>query len=220
MRKNSAGGILRTPFAVLLAAVLGIGFGVTTIDAARGTEANPLSMVEQFLQPAGKTVARSGKQDLLDAVCQAVKRHRTAAPQIARATAEARPEHRRAIFETAFRCLPDPTCDLLDDVLETMTTTFPEDAATFSNIAVDLARDCASVFGHVGVGEGVYDQGPPSNLQPPGSIGGVGGGQGNVVAICHNGRTIFVSPQGAQGHLRQHAGDSAGPCQVTPTTNR
>jgi len=73
--------------------------------------------------------------------------------------------------------------------------------------------------GRGGEGEGNFEQGPGNQNPPPGSIG-AGGGQGNVVAICHNGHTIFVSPQGAENLLRTHPGDTLGPCVVTPVTNQ
>ena len=34
----------------------------------------------------------------------------------------------------------------------------------------------------------------------------------NNVAICHNGKTIWVSEEGAAKHLANHAGDTMGPC--------
>ena len=51
-------------------------------------------------------------------------------------------------------------------------------------------------------------------FQPVGNIAA-----DNSVAICHNGHTIMVSPQGAENHLRNHPGDTLGPCEVTPVQN-
>ena len=85
------------------------------------------------------------------------------------------------------------------------------DASEMTDLAVHLAPACAGSFGGdnkggVGAtvieGEGNFGN-PPGNVNPPpGSFGSGGGGQGNSVAVCHNGRTIFVAPQAVEAHLR------------------
>jgi hypothetical protein len=205
---------------------LGLGFALWTatvpMASAQGG-GNVTKMVEENL-PQGQNVGNASKADLLSAICAAVKKHRNAAPQIARAMAAARPDLAKDILRTVFRCLGNDDCRLLGGVLRAINAAVPNGASEHTTLAVELVPDCAPDFSRPGGGPGDnggnFDQGAPGNQNPPpGTIGG-GGGQGNVVAICHNGRTIFVSPQGAENHLRVHSGDTLGPCVVTPTANQ
>ena len=224
----------RTASAFLLAIGMALGLWSAMAPEATAQEMmTPTAMVESFLRPAGTTIATASREQLLDAVCQAVKRWHRQAPQIGRATAEARPDLRREIFETVFRCLGRDAkgidCGLYDSVLDSFIAAFPRDAAMFTGLAVDLAPDCASAFGGPELGKNVIestpvDDGnfgqPPINvLPPPGSIGG-GGGSSNLVVICRNGRTIFVSPDRAEEILAEDPGATVGPCQVTPHCNQ
>jgi len=211
-------------------AVLGLGMGVAlwtaTIPVALAQGNSPAAAVQGSL-PQGKTIATASKADLLSALCAAVKKHPGQAPQIARIVAAARPDMARDILRTAFQCLGNGGnggCKNLGQVLREVIAAVPNDASSLTNLAVELSPDCAGSFpgGRGGGGgngdEGNFDQGPANQNPAPGTLAG-GGGQGNVIAVCHNNRTIFVSPQGAENHLNNHPGDTAGPCQVTPVTN-
>lgn len=207
-------------------AAVGIALGVALWTAtspmafAQGG-GNVTRMVEENLS-RGQTVANASKADLLSAICAAVKKNPNQAPQIARAMTEARPDMAKDILRTIFRCLGNDDCRLLGRVLRAINAAVPGEASENTSLALELAPDCATAFpGTGGPGDdgGNFGQGPANQNPPPGTIGG-GGGQGNVVAICHNGKTIFVSPQGAQNHLQQHSGDSLGPCVVTPASNQ
>jgi hypothetical protein len=109
-------------------------------------------------------------------------------------------------------------------ILRSVIAAAPEQAAKLTEYAIELAPSCAGAFGGGGTqtSPGTEESfGPPPSIDnfgnPPGlAIGG--GGQGNVIAVCHNGHTIFVAPQAAEAHLRH--GDTLGPCQVTPVQNR
>ena len=207
----------------LVGAALGVALWTATVPVAFAQGGgNVTRLVEEEL-PRGQTVANAGKADLLSAICAAVRKNRNQAPQIARLLAQARPDLAKDILRTVFRCLGTDDCRLLGRVLRAINEAVPGDASEHTSIAVGLAPDCAPTFPGPGGGGpddgGNFGQGPGNQNPPPGTIGG-GGGQGNVVAICHNGRTIFVSPQGAENHLRVHAGDTLGPCQVTPVGNQ
>ncbi|MFL6527594.1 MAG: hypothetical protein ACJ8IQ_05800 [Chthoniobacterales bacterium] len=207
-------------------AVVGVGLGIAlwtaTIPMSMAQGTSPIRSVEASL-PHGQTVATANKADLLSAVCAAVKKNPNQAPQIARVVAAARPDMARDILRTAFQCLGNKDCNLLGRTLRGVIAAVPNDASGLTSLAVELSPDCAGSFpgggGRGGEGEGNFEQGPGNQNPPPGSIG-AGGGQGNVVAICHNGHTIFVSPQGAENLLRTHPGDTLGPCVVTPVTNQ
>src|SRR3954452_23987912 len=225
-----AARVLKTVLMLLIGVALGTAFWVASTPVALAEEMSPSRMIESQL-PAGKTAATASKQDYLGAVCNAVKKFRSAAPQIARAAAESHPNWKSDILRTAFRCLGaggGADCRLLAGVLHGVIN--GGDAQQLTELAIELAPSCADAFGvdHKGGGpgpggvieEGNFGNPPGSNLNPPpGSIGG-GGGQGNVIAICHNGHTIFVSPQGAENHLNHHSGDTLGPCVVTAFQNQ
>ena len=212
-----AARILKAAVVLLTTCALGAMFWMASMPAAHGQNMSPAKMIESQL-PAGKTMQTAGKADSLAAVCAAVQKFASAAPQIAGAAAGAHPEWKKDIMRTIFRCLGTDDCRLLGRVLRALSG--GSDANELMELAIELAPNCASAFGGGQGDDGGGFGNAPGNLNPPpGSIGG-GGGQGNVIAICHNGRTIFVSPQGAEFHLRNHPGDTLGACVVTPVTNR
>ena len=215
--------IAKAMLVVFATLALGTMFWVASTPRTHAQNMSPAAMLQAEL-PQGQTVAAAGKADFLAALCAAVQKHHGAAPQIVRFAAETHPDWKNDILRTAFRCLGNGDCRLLGRVLAATIAADSNDASALTDLATQLSPDCAGAFGAAG-GVIQEDNGgnfgpPPGNLNPPpGSIGG-GGGQGNVIAICHNGRTIFVSPQGAEQHLRNHPGDTLGACQVTPVTNR
>jgi len=215
--------IVKTTYLLLIGLALGTSFWLASAPVARAQDMSPTKMIESQL-PQGKTSASASAKEYLAAVCEAVKKFRNAAPQIVRAAVDAHPSWKKDILRTAFRCLGTDDCRLLARVLRSAIGD-GSDASELTELGIELAPNCAGLFGDAkGGGGGVEEEGnfgnpPGGNLNPPpGSIGG-GGGQGNVIAICHNGRTIFVSPQGAEFHLRNHSGDRLGACVVTPFQN-
>lgn len=218
-----AARILKTTFVLLIGLALGTAFWVASMPVAQAQDMSPTKMLQSEL-PAGKTMSTASKQDYLGAVCAAVKKFRDAAPQIVRVAVESHPKWDQDILRTAFRCLGPDDCDVLGRVLRAAVSGNQADASGLTQLAIGLAPNCADTFpGHGGGGGGEPGEGnfgnPPGNVNPPpGSVGG-GGGQGNVVAVCHNGLTIFLSPEGAQQDLRNNPGDYLGPCVVTQNTN-
>ncbi|MDQ6764740.1 MAG: hypothetical protein M3Z22_01360 [Verrucomicrobiota bacterium] len=206
---------IKATLMLLISLSLGIGFWLAMTPVANAQDMSPTRMLESQM-PQGKTMANVSKQEYLAAVCAAVKKFRNAAPQIVRVAVEAHQEWSKDILRTAFRCLGTGDCRLLNRVLRAAIV--GGDASELTNLAIELAPDCASAFGGAAEDEGNFGNAPGNQNPPPGTIG-AGGGQGNVVAICHNGHTIFVSPQGAENHLRNHPGDRLGPCPVTQSRN-
>ena len=211
--------------------VIGLGLSLALWSAALPT-AEAQSNTQQYIRsveaelPQGKTLRTATKDELLSALCKAIRKQPNNAPQYVRVTSQARRQWSRDIIRTAFECVGTGNCGLFGRILRSVIGLYPDDATMLTEFAIGLAPDCAGAFGGRGGGTDPGDDGegnfgpPPGNQNPPpGSVGG-GGGQGNVVGICHNGRTIFVSPQGAENHLRTHLGDTLGPCQVTPTQNQ
>ncbi len=214
--------IFKTTLILLTGLALATAFWVVSTPVAKAQDMSPTKMIESQL-PQGKTMQSAGKADYLAAVCAAVKKFRSAAPQIVRAAVEARPAWKKDILRTSFQCLGSDDCRLLGRVLRSAIAGSPNDASGLTETAIDAAPSCAGSFGGGG-GQGNGDEGegnfanPPGNLNPPpGSIGG-GGGQGNVVVVCFLGQTLFVTPDRAQELVNQ--GATVGACQVTATTNR
>ncbi len=212
---------LRSTAVAVMGCALGLALWTATASVASAQGNSPKRMIQENL-PQGKSLGNATKEEGLAAVCSAIKKNPSSAPQIVRFASNARREWAEEILRTAFRCAGDSDCRLLGRILRSAIDITPDDAAGLTAMALDLAPGCASSFPGAGAGDddgGNFGNAPGNQNPPPGSLGG-GGGQGNVAAICHNGRTIFVSPQGAANHLRVHSGDSAGPCTVTPVTNR
>lgn len=212
--EHIAAQIAKSLGVLLMTLALGAMFlGATTSAQAQNT---PAQMIEAQL-PQGKTIATAGKAEFLSALCSAVSANRKAAPQIARFAADVKPDWKEDILRTAFRCLGSEDCRLLGRVLRAIAT--GSDSASLTALAIELAPECSSAFGAAPpVDEGVFGVAPGNLNPPPGSIGG-GGGQGNVVAVCVNGVTRFVSPAAAEEILRTNPGATLGACQVTPITN-
>jgi hypothetical protein len=206
--------LLRSTAVAITGVALGFALWTATAPISVAQGSSPEQMIQQSL-PQGRTMANATKPQFLSAVCSAVKNFRDAAPQIVRAAIEARSAWRNDIIRTAVRCLGNRDCDALNRVHNALVGAYPDDASAITELFGQLAQNCD--FGGGTPDEGNYGN-PPGNLNPPpGSIGG-SGGQGNLVAICHNGRTIFVSPRAVQAHLNH--GDTLGACQVTPSQNR
>jgi hypothetical protein len=218
--EHLAARIVKATLVLLITLALGTMFWVASTPISKAQNMSPERMIESQL-PQGKTVQTAGKAEFLAAVCAAVKKFRSAAPAIVRSAVDSHPEWKKDILRTAFRCIGSGDCRLLNRVLHAAITGHENDARELTELAIELAPDCASAFG--GAGGGSDDEGnfgnPPGNLNPPpGSIGG-GGGQGNVIAVCFNGVTQFFSPEGAQDFINTHPGATLGACQVTQSQN-
>ena len=210
---------VRAALILLTTCALGAMFWVVTMPAGQAQSMSPAKMIESQL-PQGKTIQTAEKADFLAAVCAAVQKFPSAAPQIAAAAAATHPEQKKDILRTIFRCLGTEDCRLLGRVLRSLTAGDPH-ASELSELALELAPGCASSFGGGQPGDdgGGFGNAPGNLNPPPGSIGG-GGGQGNVIAICVNGLTSFVSPEEAQRILNSNPGARLGACVVTPVLNR
>ncbi|HEY0369637.1 MAG TPA: hypothetical protein VGC85_08580 [Chthoniobacterales bacterium] len=210
---------VRSTVVAIIGLALGIALWTATVPMTMAQGGgSAIRQIEANL-PHGQTVANASKADLLAAICAAVKKNPPAAPQIARTAASARPDMARDILRTVFRCLGNDNCDLLGRVLRALTSALPDQASGLTSLAIEVSPDCAGSFPGAGGGNENYGPGAVNQNPPPGTIAG-GGGQGNVVAVCHNGHTIFLSPQGAENDLRNNPGDTLGPCVVTPVTNK
>jgi hypothetical protein len=217
--EHLAARIVKAALVLFITIGLSVMFWVASSPVAKAQDMSPEKMIESQL-PQGKSVQTAGKAEFLAAVCAAVKKYRPSAPQIVAFAADLKSEWRNDIMRTAFRCVGTGDCRLLGRILRALTAANPNDAQELTELAIELAPNCASAFGG---GGGHDDEGnfgnPPGNLNPPpGSIGG-GGGQGNVIAVCFNGQTLFFSPQGAQEFLNANPGATLGECQVTQATN-
>jgi hypothetical protein len=211
--------VMKSTAAVITGLALGFTVWTAATPQASAQGASPARMIQAAL-PQGTTMATASKADLLSAVCAAVRRNPGSAPQIVRVAMEARREWSGDILRTAFECLDSRDCRLLARVLNMAVSANPDDAAALMDVAMQAAPHCADAFGLTGQPRGGDGFGAaPLNMNPPpGSIGGAGG-QANLVAVCVNNRTTFVTPRAAEQLLRNNPNARFGPCQVTPITN-
>jgi hypothetical protein len=201
-----------------LALTFALWVATAPVSIAQGT--TPTQMIEGNL-PQGKTVETATKAEFLGALCSAIQKNPNSAPQIVRFATEIKKAWSNDILRTAFRCAGSGNCKLLGRILANMVAVNPDEASALTDLAVELAPSCAKSFEPGGGDDGGGNFGnPPGNVNPPpGSTGG-GGGQSNVVAVCLNGRTVFVSPRGADDLLNNNPGATLGPCVVTPAQNQ
>ncbi len=183
----------------------------------------PWYLVLEGQLPAVQSLRKVGKEQFLGTLPKAIKRYRQIAPQVSGRAAMVRKDWALDVLEEAFKAA-GPDCGMRARILRSVIAAAPEKAPELTELAISLGPDCAGAFGGGGASpssdsDGFGNPASLNNSLPPfPSIGG--GGQGNVIAICHNGQTIFVSPQEAEAHLRNHGGDTLGACTVTPVTNR
>lgn len=213
-------GVLRSTAVLLLGLAFSLALWTATTPDSFAQNMSPVQMIEANL-PEGKTITTANKNELLAAVCAAIKKNRGSAAQIVRAVVEARKQWTRDILRSAFECAGSGNCGLLGRILRGAIAGSPDDASALTDYATELAPNCAGAFGGTAPddGEGNFGNVPGNQNPPPGSVGG-GGGQGNVVAVCINGVTRFFTPEGAEDALRNNPGATLGACQVTPVQNR
>lgn len=203
-----------------------IAWGSTPVTDSlddRGDSAPWYLVIENRL-PSVRILETAGRLDFFGALPAVTRQWRFVAPQLAGAATIARTEWAKDILESSFRVV-GPDCPLLARVLASIIAVVPSEASRLTERAIELFPECAGAFDLAakgGKGNKGFAGGPPpspnSNFgNPPG--GNSVGSQGNVVTICHNLRTIFVSPEDAQNHLQNHPGDTLGACQVTPVQN-
>src|ERR1700737_1878286 len=99
-----AGPALKTGLSLIVGVALAAGFWFASSPRTQAAPATPAEMIQSQL-PSGKTIATASNQQLLDAVCKAVKKWPSEAGLIVRTAAGARRELRSEILCTAMRCL-------------------------------------------------------------------------------------------------------------------
>jgi hypothetical protein len=178
----------------------------------------PVEMIQSQL-PQGKTAATATDKELLEAVCKAVKKWPKEAAAIIRTAGSARRNLRGDILCMAIRCLRDNQtldCGWVVEIVREWIKAEPKWASQLTNLVVECSPECRDAL--QAVGEGAFAN-PPSNINPPpGSTGA--GGAGNPCLVCQNGNEVQVSCDDVSSYISSHPGATAGPCGVTPSTNR
>ena len=227
--EHFAGRIRRTLGVLLIGFGLSTALWVATMPVAEA-QTNQVSLnfvraIESEL-PQGQTMANASKPNLLRALCAAIKKDRRNAAQIVRSAVSARQQWSKDILRAAFNCVGTTraNCDLLGDIYQSYIAAKPDDANDATELAVQLAPECASSFQARGDGEGEgnFGDATANQLPPPGSISGGGGSQSGRCQVCHtsgNGqrKTLTISCNAVPAHIGH--GDTEGPCPVTPTQN-
>jgi hypothetical protein len=201
------GAVIFTWNGLVLAGVFATAF-VTDVFAATTAE-----MIQAGL-PSTMTLRSAPRRDLLSAVCNAVSRNRSSAPQIVRLAVETRPELSSDVVSTTVGCLREPKegafdCELARHILTDATAANPSAASEITDLMISLLPDCQLDI----PGEGPTGPTSLTPLLPPFGPGPSG------CAVCHNGHEIHVLCDGVDGYLTSHPGDSRGACQSTPVTN-
>jgi hypothetical protein len=203
---------LTTTLTLLVTLTLISSAWITSLPAASMT---PAEMIQSKLPP-NTTIATATDAQLLEAVCQAVRQWPKEAALIVRTAAGARKSIRTDILCMAARCLRERhslECGWIRDVLREWIKAEPSLANELTESIMECVPECRETRG-----EGEFGN-PPNNINPPpGSVGG--GAGGNVCIVCHNGSEIQVACDDVEEFLRNHPGDTRGPCVPTPSANR
>ena len=184
----------------------------------------PWYLVLEHRLPAVEALGKASKPQLLNAVSAGIGQYRQVASQLAGSAVITRKSWARDVLRVAFKAVGSD-CGARAKILRSVIAADPEEASALTEEALGLSPECAKEFAAntpTPMETATFDNAPvPDNFgNPPGLNGSFGGGQGNVVAICHNGRTLFLSPAAAERQLRENPGDRLGACQVTPVQNR
>jgi hypothetical protein len=217
-RSARMAAVSKTGSRLLAAVALAAGIWLACLPLAQAATATPAEMIQRQL-PANMTIATASDPQLLDAVCKAVRQHPKEAALIVR-TAAARKSLRPDILCAAIRCSHErkSDCTWVLDVLREWIKADPNNANALIESISQCAPDCREALQSLTLGEGNFGN-PPANINPPpGSSGG--GASQNKCVVCHNGHEIFIPCDTADKHFQQHPGDTLGPCQPTPATNR
>lgn len=183
----------------------------------------PWYLVIENKLPAVQSLQKIARSEFFKALPASIKQWREVSPQLAGSATIVRREWAQDILRSAFDAVGGGDCALLAKILRSVAAAAPQEASALTQLALALAPQCAGSFEQnkpTEVSTTSQDGGSPNaNAAVAPNIAG-GGGQGAVVAICHNGQTLFLTPADAQIHLQTHRGDRLGPCQVTPAVNR
>lgn len=218
-----------------VASLLFAGFWVGTLPLASAREMTPAEILQSKLPPP-KTLANATKQELLNAVCAAVRSQPAAGAQIVRAAVEARKAAAAEIVAEAIGCAKGPqNCALTGELVNAAIAASPDQAAAIVERATAAAPDCRGAIEQAlhnsggargenigGEAEG-FGSAPVNQNPPPGTFSAGGGGfnpQADKCTVCHNGHEISIPCAQVEKYLSNHPGDTLGACQVTSTTNR
>ena len=218
--RGFSASVLRTTALFALSVGLAAGFWIASAPIAVAAATTPVEMLQSNL-PKPATLASASKADVLSAVCKAVNKFRTDAPQIVRTATGARKDLTSDIVGEAVRCLRGDgkegamDCGLVRSTLHEAISVDPQNAAALTESVMALTPGCLD-----SPAEGPNGfVNPPGNITgPPGSVGG--GGIGDACAVCHNNQQIQVACSDLDNYLRNHPGDTAGACEATPAANR
>jgi len=188
---------------------------VLALPASKLLASTEAEIIQSGLPPK-MTLHSAPKRDFLSAVCKAVSRYRSSAPEIVRSAIETRPEFSSDVVTTAIGCLREPKegildCELGRRILIEASAANPAAAYEITELMISLLPDCQL---------DVPAEGPPNvprNINPPGPP--LPSGVPVNCVICHNGQEIHVLCDTIDSFLSSHPGDTLGSCQSTPITN-
>lgn len=208
-------------FALLILTIV-CGVAAPADEIARAVTAGGASSVEdatpvQFVRAYSSVLIRVKESKRCEYLTAAIKLRTDLAPQITAATLRA---HQPGV---------DDTCDWVNPLIRCAIAAAPTAKDVIVRAAIEAqpyAREC--ILAAAGVNDGSQLAFRPRGVDAgninssslgtinPGNISGQGNVQsGNQerVTICHDGTTLNLPRPAAEAHIRNHSGDSLGPCQ-------
>jgi hypothetical protein len=211
--------ISKITFRLLVTVMFVPGVGFSPLQRAGAAQKLTASDMIEAELPRSMTIAHATDDQLLDAVCKAVRKSAKDAGLIVRTGAGARPGLRTDFLCRSIRCAHESgvaDCDWVREIVREWIKKEPTLANQLMEAVAQCAPDCRDLFQNVG--EGNFTTSPSNINPPPGTIGG-GGGAIEICVVCHNGSNVEVPCSDVQDYLRSHRGDTVGACQATPITN-
>ncbi|MEY2537532.1 MAG: hypothetical protein QOG67_1272 [Verrucomicrobiota bacterium] len=221
--KGVRASFLRLVLTLFMTCALASSFWVASLPIAQAAQMTPAEMIQTRL-PAETTIASASDGQLLEAVYKSVKQFPKDAGLIVRTASGGHKPLRPDLLCTAVRAQRERhalNCTWVANILREWIKAEPRDANQLTEAVALCAEECRGTLemnqsGEEGEGNFVS---PPSNVNPPpGSFGG-GSASGNTCIVCRNGHEMPIACSEVNAFVSRHPGTSAGPCQVTPTTN-
>jgi len=220
--------------------LLGVGIvvlsGVFVLSSAVGKpddNGNATVLQIEAKLPGGGTLATASKEDVLVATAKSISEAKQAAPQIVASVLRVRHDFARDVVGVAMDALGTANCDAVAAVASAAIGADPDDAAAIVESTAGRAPNCSNTIERTAQLSGPTNSTKVASTVASASVKAAsapmvaraaqpeqGGGQRGKCPVCHNGHIVYLPCRQVSKFLRHHPGDTAGACNVTPTTNR
>jgi hypothetical protein len=201
---------------------LAAGYCFSTVSVARAREPTPTQRIQEGL-PKRKTIKTAERKQLINAICRAVSRHRSAAPGIAAAGVGTRPELASEITATVLRCAGKIDCDFVAKIVGAAGQPNKVSRDAVADAALARAPDCAEAIDRALRPASKEPSPTPvkaENATPAGAKPNPDEGFDPfepLRLVCDAGNQRALRASEVEEFLRTHPGAILGECPATPS---